>query len=138
MRLIFQGRVLNNDAQTLAECKLKSGLTVIVQATPAGATPAPSSASGTPSAAGAAGATSSGSSTIPVVQAPARAVGSMGGVRSNNPVAHAVATIVAQPPGVARECFSTLVKIIDNIAVHPTEEKYRKIKRANAGFQRKV
>lgn len=50
----------------------------------------------------------------------------------------AVATVRAQPAGQARDCLTTLTKVIDNIIAHPAEEKYRKIKRANAGFSRKV
>lgn len=55
-----------------------------------------------------------------------------------SPVALAVATVRAQPAGVARDCLMTLTKVIDNIVAHPNEDKYRKIKRANAGFLRKV
>ncbi|CAN0488832.1 unnamed protein product, partial [Ectocarpus sp. 12 AP-2014] len=60
------------------------------------------------------------------------------GAVSSSPVGQAVATVSRQPSGVARECLTTLTKVIDNIKAHPTEEKYRKIKRANAGFSRKV
>ena len=75
-------------------------------------------------------------------QAAAQAFGrggsATGGVGAASPVALAVATVRAQPAGVARDCLMTLTKVIDNIVAHPTEDKYRKIKRANAGFLRKV
>lgn len=57
---------------------------------------------------------------------------------ASSPVGMAVSMIRGQSTGVAQECLSTLTKVIDNILAHPMEEKYRKIKRANAGFRRKV
>lgn len=61
-----------------------------------------------------------------------------GGAAGASPVGQAVATVRGQTAGVARECLTTLTKVIDNILTHPMEEKYRKIKRSNAGFRRKV
>lgn len=61
-----------------------------------------------------------------------------GGAAGASPVGQAVAMVRGQAAGVARECLTTLTKIIDNILTHPMEEKYRKIKRSNAGFRRKV
>lgn len=58
--------------------------------------------------------------------------------RSSGPVGEAVATIRGQEVALARECLTTLKKIVDNILSHPMEDKYRKIKRTNAGFKRKV
>lgn len=138
-RLIFQGRILNKDDQTLAECKLKDGLTVVVQAAPAGTTvvsPTPSSA---PSPA-----PPNPSPGLPAAAARAPPVGGQqrgtvpGIGAASTHVGAAVSTIRGQSPEVARECFSTLIKVIDNIIAHPMEEKYRRIKRANAGFRRKV
>lgn len=136
-RIIFQGRILNKDDQTLEACKLKDGLTVVVQAaqpgqpgapspvTPAVATPAPSTAIPSPAAGGG-------------VAAAAQAMQGLGMGGGLGPMGQAVATVRSQPAGLARDCLTTLTKVIDNIIAHPAEEKYRKIKRANAGFSRKV
>ncbi|CAN0252220.1 unnamed protein product [Pylaiella littoralis] len=132
-RIIFQGRILNKDDQTLQECKLKDGLTVVVQAAQAGAAAAGAAAAAAP----AAPANTAGTAT-PARPLPGLGLGMGGGLGGGGPVGQAVATVRGQPAGVARECFSTLTKVIDNIVAHPTEEKYRKIKRANAGFSRKV
>lgn len=144
-RLIFQGRFLSKDDQTLAQCKLQDGLTVVVQATPVGE---PSSSAALPEVAAAAATPTAPAVDVrappaqAVAQALAGGVGGAGaGVGMNNgasPVGQAVMTIMGQGAGVARECLATLIKVIDNILTHPMEEKYRKIKRTNAGFRRKV
>eukprot|EP00903_Cladosiphon_okamuranus_P007173 g6965.t1 len=138
-RIIFQGRILNKDDQTLEQCKLKDGLTVVVQAAqPGGPSPAtpsatapltPSTATQSPATAAAAGGD---------MAAAAQAMQGLGLGGGVGPMSQAVATVRAQPAGQARECLTTLTKVIDNIIAHPAEEKYRKIKRANAGFSRKV
>lgn len=150
-RLIFQGRILNKDNEPLKDCKLKDGLTVVVQAAPTAASTAPSPAAATsPAAAAAIGLPSPSADATATqrqagVQALAGGLGAGlagGGMRAtiNSPMVQAVATVRGhgQPAGVARECLTTLTKIIDNIVANPTDEKYRKIKRANAGFRRKV
>lgn len=137
-RIIFQGRILNKDSQTLEECKLKDGLTVVVQAAQAGAATT-SAAAGTAAAPAAASAAAAPAATAAAPARPMPGLGlGMGGGLAGGPMGQAVATVRGQPAGVARECLSTLTKVIDNIVGHPTEEKYRKIKRANAGFSRKV
>ena len=37
-----------------------------------------------------------------------------------------------------RTCLSTLVKVVENIVSHPTEEKFRRINMANPAFSKKV
>lgn len=144
-RIIFQGRILNKDDQTLQNCKLKDGLTVVVQVAAAGA-------AGGASTAGAAAGTSPATPGVPAASpASAPSPGAGGSVTaasaglqglnlggSQSAMAQALATVRSQPAGSARECLTTLLKVVDNIVAHPLEEKYRKIKRANAGFRRKV
>lgn len=146
MRLIFQGRILNKDEQTLLECKLKDGLTVVVQAAPTAqsnrpppaATAAASTTAGSPAAIAVAASAGSGVAPRQAAAQVPNFGAAMRGMGAVDPVAQAVATVRAQPAGAARECLVTLTKVIDNIVAHPAEDKYRKIKRANAGFQRKV
>eukprot|EP00752_Nemacystus_decipiens_P001341 g1330.t1 len=130
-RIIFQGRILNKDDQTLQACKLKDGLTVVVQAAQPGTTSPAAPAGVTPP-------TPSAATANPGVAAAAQAMGGLGLGGGVGPMAQAVAMVRAQPAGQARDCLTTLTKVIDNIVAHPAEEKYRKIKRANAGFTRKV
>lgn len=138
-RIIFQGRILNKDGQTLQDCKLKDGLTVVVQVLAAGASASPLPAAATAPAAAAAAAAPATPNPAAGLAAATQSMSGLGlGAVSSSPVGQAVATVSRQPAGVARECLATLTKVIDNIKAHPTEEKYRKIKRANAGFSRKV
>ncbi|CAM9525294.1 unnamed protein product [Scytosiphon promiscuus] len=146
-RIIFQGRILNKDDQPLQDCKLKDGLTVVVQAAAIGAaaaaaatSPSPSSSAASPAAAaGAAPATPNPAAAAAAAAQAMRGFGLGGGPGSGGgPMGQAVATVARQPGASARECLTTLTKVIDNIVAHPTEDKYRKIKRANAGFSRKV
>ncbi|CAM9354537.1 unnamed protein product [Ectocarpus sp. 6 AP-2014] len=138
-RIIFQGRILNKDDQTLQDCKLKDGLTVVVQVLAPGASASPSPAAATAPAAAAAAASPATPNPAAGLAAATQSMSGLGlGAVSSSPVGQAVATVARQPAGVARECLTTLTKVIDNIKAHPTEEKYRKIKRANAGFSRKV
>lgn len=138
-RIIFQGRILNKDDQPLQDCKLKDGLTVVVQASaPGAATPSPSPS---PAAAGAAGAAPAATPNPAATAAQAmQGLGLGGGLgaMAGSPMGQAVGMVARQPGASARECLTTLTKVIDNIVAHPTEDKYRKIKRANAGFSRKV
>ncbi|CAB1102493.1 unnamed protein product [Ectocarpus sp. CCAP 1310/34] len=138
-RIIFQGRILNKDDQTLQDCKLKDGLTVVVQVLAAGASASPSPAAATAPAAAAVAAAPATPNPAAGLAAATQSMSGFGlGAVSSSPVGQAVATVSRQPAAVARECLTTLTKVIDNIKAHPTEEKYRKIKRANAGFSRKV
>lgn len=136
-RIIFQGRILNKDSQALQECKLKDGLTVVVQAAQAGGAPSPAAPAGTtpPAPSAATPSPVAGGGAAAAAQA-LQGLGFLGGGLGS--MGQAVATVRAQPAGLARDCLTTLTKVIDNIIAHPAEEKYRKIKRANAGFSRKV
>ncbi|CAM9576849.1 unnamed protein product [Discosporangium mesarthrocarpum] len=158
-RLIYQGRMLNKDDQTLQETRFITGHTIVVQ--PAVAAVATTSTNSitparVPVPATAAAPTASSNplaSNSPAAQALAQALagqltgaragtgigtGVQTGASASNPAVEAVETVLKQPRNVALECFRTLVKVIDNIMQHPMEEKYRKIKRSNAGFKRKV
>lgn len=136
-RIIFQGRILNKDDQTLQACKLKDGLTVVVQAAQPGA-PSPATGVAPPAPSAAAPSRAAAAPAGGGVAAAAQAMQGLGFGGGIGPMGQAVATVRAQPAGQARDCLTTLTKVIDNIIAHPAEEKYRKIKRANAGFSRKV
>jgi hypothetical protein len=47
-------------------------------------------------------------------------------------------TLLGNPEDVAREAVTVLHKIVSNIHDHPMEEKYRKLKKSNATFSRKL
>lgn len=134
-RLIFQGRILNKDDQTLTESKIKDGLTVVVQIAQGGGS---ASASAYPTLhPPTTGATEPMPSTTPAVTPttlPVRPPPAM----ASTPIEQAIATVRGQPADIARDCLKTLLKVIDNIVQHPQESKYRKIKRSNQGFHRKV
>jgi Ubiquitin family len=94
-RVIFQGKVLNNDAQTLTEAKVQNGHSVHVQpdaaAAPAVPAPAAAAAAAAPIAAAAA------------VPQPVRAAVS--------PMNAAIARILQQPSAAAQNLLNTLLKV---------------------------
>jgi Ubiquitin family len=96
-RVIFQGKVLNNDTQTLTEAKVQNGHSVHVQpdaaAAPAASAPA-AAAVAAPAAASAAAA---------AVPQPVRAAVS--------PMNAAIARILQQPPAAAQTLLNTLLKV---------------------------
>ncbi len=143
-RIIFQGRILNKDDQTLQACKLKDGLAVVVQVAAAGAAGGASTAAAAGTSPAATGVPAASPASAPSPAAGGGVAAASAGLQGLNlgggqsAMAQALVTVRGQSAGLARECFTTLLKVVDNIVAHPLEEKYRKIKRANAGFRRKV
>jgi PUB domain/Ubiquitin family len=106
-RVIFQGKVLNNDAQTLAEAKVQNGHSVHVQpdaaAAPAVPAPAAAAAAAAPAAAAAAPPQRSAAPVAAAVPQPVRAAVS--------PMTAAIARILQQPPAAAQNLLNTLLKV---------------------------
>ena len=156
-RLIFAGRILKTPTDTLEAVKVKDGNVVhLLDRTPAGGAGGASAGAGgaaaARAAAGASGASgASGGARAAVAAVPAAAVmGAAGGGGSGGsggqglqgtPLGAALARIRvahAVRPAAAQTTLSTLSKVCGNIIDHPTEEKYRSIKRANKVFVNKI
>jgi len=129
VRLIFKGRMLQDD-KTVKDYNIENEFTVhvAISALPPGAAAQTTAAQ--------------------TAATPAPTVSSLPAVAPTPPLttpsSPTLATALQQISdasagvGVARDAISTLQKITNNIYLNPMEEKYRKIKKANAGFQRRV
>lgn len=118
-RLIHKGRVLA-DESTVEHYNISSGETVLVQVTPTpGAAAAPSPPQATPVSSSPPSNTTSASSTAHFQSC----VNTL--VRSN-------------PADQSKVGLETLIKVIDNIASNPSDEKFRKLKPSNAAFNRRL
>ncbi|CAM9441240.1 unnamed protein product, partial [Phaeothamnion confervicola] len=158
-QLIYMGRILSNEAQTIEECKLQNGSALLVRTVAAEAAKAPPAAAVAPAAAAAPAAASAAVAAPPAARSAAGASTAAGAassaaaaaprfapppahtaappLRTQTPVGAALVAIRAAP-ATAQECLSTVLKIVDNIVAHPLEAKYRKIKKGNAAFRRRV
>jgi hypothetical protein len=139
-RIIYRGKVLNQDNQLLIDAKIESGTTLHVQ--PAG--PNPPASTSTAASHGSAPAAPAGASAgdgrdpmavLSQALAAQLAGGSTSGAGSGQVSLNA---ILSQPPDVASGALLTLIKVVDNILKAPHEGKYRSIKKANRGFATKV
>ena len=130
----------------MATYKLEDGATVLLQvnrnALPGGAAANPISPTPAASSAGAAAspAVSSPAATAPAVPPAAGSTGVTAAIgAAPGPMGTAMAALVAgNDAATAKVGLETLIKIVDNIAKNPNEEKYRKIKQSNATFNRKI
>eukprot|EP01084_Bolivina_argentea_P216219 367366_1 len=115
-RLIFSGRILNVDSETLGQAMLSSGLTVHVQ---------PELKKNVPQATHSAGS----------------ATPALGAVATPQPppgILIALGVLSVQPMHAVHEAITTLFRICDKIVQVPSEPRYRTIRRQNRSFVEKV
>ncbi|GAB5033067.1 Hypothetical protein NocV09_01200220 [Nannochloropsis oceanica] len=158
-RLVFQGRMLNDDTKTLAQNKVKEGSCILLSiAVSASASPSPSTSicnSGSGAVAAAAPAPPLPSSATAAAPAPAPAASSAPQT-AQAPIfpppststalpAHIVILRAAiagvrtsNPPEVGATALRTLATMLGNVIANPMEEKYRQLKKNNAAFVRRV
>lgn len=129
MRLIFRGRLVGNenDKNAVEEYKLEQDSVIHCMGKPVqtAAVPTPSAAT----------ATSGSSVTVPVT------TGVPVGPTSASPAtltAALTALRTSNSSSVYLTAVQTLEKILSNIANNPLEEKYRKVKRGNAAFNKRL
>lgn len=138
LKLIFRGRLIADNAskEAVTEYKLEEGSVVHCMGKPASSSSAPAAPAATAASAPA---------PVPVAQQPT--------FNFMPPAAAATATaaVPADPLKAALQqlrsssspadyltCVTTLEKILSNIVNNPMEEKYRKVKKQNAAFQRRL
>ena len=160
-RLVFQGRMLNDDTKTLAQNKLKEGscilLSIAVATSPSLSTsttsssgsgavaaappapPLPSSANAATAAAAAAAAASSAPQVPqapPVIPPPSTSMALPAHIVILRAAIAGVRT--SNPPEVGGTALRTLATMLGNVIANPMEEKYRQLKKNNAAFVRRV
>jgi hypothetical protein len=128
IRLIFNGKVLSDLNATVSSCGIEDGFKVLVaKKVQSGGASASSGAQKTRTPAPIASATSATAAAnathVPV---------------STDPIDRAIARIFTAPRERALTCLQTIEKICKNIKENPMDVKYRKLKVANAAFQRRV
>lgn len=142
LKLIFRGRMIANDESTEAvtEYKLEDGSVLHCMGKPVeNAAPAPSAAAPSSNAAPATGAAALPSVNLIPPAAAAAATSMTGGNSSGDPLAQALQTMRASnPPQVYKTAVETLEKLLAKIIENPLEEKYRRVKKENPAFVRKL
>jgi len=127
LKLIFRGRIIQNDDKIVVTDYNVDEDSVI-------------HCLGKPDATAGAGATSATASASTVTAPAATTTATPTTAPSTTAtVESAMATLKSSnPASVYSTALSTLVKVASNIISHPTEEKYRKVKRSNAAFARRL
>ena len=149
LRLIFRGRLVkaSDEGSAVTEYLLEEGCVVHCMGKPeSGGGGAPSSASASASAsaaapagnaAGPAAAAAAGAAVVP--PPPTAAAAAAAAAAPGSPLAAALAKIRAGVTGPSYvTALTTLEKLLTNIVSNPTEEKYRRVKRGNAAFQKRL
>ena len=150
-RLVYQGRMLNDDTKTLAENRVKEGSCILLCITPGGA-----SSSLSTSTSSSTSSSTSNSALAAAPPAPPLPTGATAAARAAPQAlpppstsaalpAHIVilrAAIVgvrtSNPPEVGGTALKTLATMLGNVVANPMEEKYRQLKKNNAAFVRRV
>ena len=130
LRLIFRGRMIKDDdsSKVVPEYKLESDCVLHCLGKPADNSA--SSNPPVPATTTVGASVSVGAGKHPVAQTP--------GV-GDDPLKIGINTLRASnPPTTYLTAVSTLEKVLGNIIANPMEEKYRKVKRQNAAFQRRL
>lgn len=130
LKLIFRGRMIANDeTKAVSEYKLEEGSVLHCMGKPVqedninNATPVPGSAASLPSV-----------NLIPPAAASAAAASSSG-----DPLKEALRTLRAgNPPQAYKTAVETLEKLLAKIVENPMETKYRRVKKENPAFTRKL
>ena len=141
LKLIFRGRLIGDDAtkKAVEEFKLEEGSVVHCMGKPASA----AAASPAPTAAKLSSTTSTTPAAVPTQPTlnfmPPAAAAPVAATPAANPLQAALRQIrAATSPTDYVTAVSTLEKILTNIISHPMEEKYRRVKKQNAAFQRRL
>lgn len=158
LRLIFRGRMIKDDdtQRAVEEYKLEAESVLHCMGKPVEDVPPTDEVTSTPPASAMAVNGRSGSatssfqpltsisaaapSTVPNAAAAAAASFSSVPAGSNNSTLPAALLRLRMnnPPSIYQTALTTLEKILINITTHPMEEKYRKVKRQNAAFQKRL
>lgn len=142
LRLIFRGKMIkDDDAATAVETyKLEPDCVLHCMGKPV-LDNLSSTTTTTPASTSTATATTSTTTAAAVPSIPTTTATSATAAASitADPLSSALQTLrTSSPPAVYSTAVSTLGKILANIVAHPLEEKYRKVKKENVAFQKKL
>ena len=145
LRLIYRGKIIpaKDEGDVVAEYKLEDGCVVHCLGKATGAATATTGAASTTAANNiSASRRPVGASVIPPPAAAAAFASSpTTAAATETPLQAALRTLRTSPtstPETYTTALTTLSKLLTNIADHPTDGKYRKIKRSNAAFQKRL
>ena len=130
IRLIFRGRLVGNegDKSAVEEYKLEQDSVIHCMGKPVKAIEVSAPITST----------ATGGSSVTVTD---RAVAGLGGITTPSPATLAIALTTlrtSNSSAVHLTAVQTLEKILSNIVNNPLEEKYRKVKRGNAAFNKRL
>jgi len=135
LRLIFRGKMIKDDSSpAVTTYQLEDSDVLHCMGKPASGQVVPPPAVAAAVASNPIAAASAAVPTIPSAALP---------IASPNPTVHplqgALTTLrTSNPPPVYSTAVSTLATVLSNIADHPMEEKYRKVKKGNVAFNKKL
>lgn len=135
LRLIYRGRMIKDDdtVQVVTEYKLDSDCVLHCLGKPEESTASP-----IPDPIAPASTTAGSSVSVPAARAAAAAVPNSFATNID-PLQAAINTLrSATSPSDFVTAVSTLEKVLSNIMANPLEEKYRKVKKQNAAFQKRL
>jgi len=147
MKLIFRGRIITNkgdgdEVSVVEEFKLEPGCVIhcMGKPSPSATAAATSTAASATSAGSSVAATSSGSTvTVPSAAPAATSTSTSPPSTGNADLSAALLTIKTNHPGNEyKTALTTLSKLLQNVIQNPMEEKYRKVKKTNAAFQKRL
>ena len=144
MKLIFRGRIISNkggddEVKVMEEFKLEEGSVIHCMGKPV-ETPIASAANASTNSNTA---TTAGSTVTPPAAsasaAPAPASSATATASTPSSLSSALLKIKnSHPPTEYKTAINTLLKILSNVINNPMEEKYRKIKKTNAAFHKRI
>ena len=139
LRLIFRGRLIgdDNDKNAVEEFKLEDGSVLHCMGKPEETAPAPTTTTATATAS-AAGAVAYAGAQV-TLQPGATANAAAAAATTDNSLQAALEILRSNhSPQVYATAVTTLDKILSNIIQHPMEEKYRRMRKQNPAFQKKL
>jgi hypothetical protein len=138
LRLIFRGRMIKDDdsAKVVAEYKLETDCVLHCMGKPVESS---SSSVGDATMTTAAAPTTASVPSIAFAAAPNPLTATASPSPPQDPLQAALQTLrSSNSPSIYTTAVTTLEKILNNIAEHPMEEKYRTVKLQNAAFQKRL
>lgn len=135
LRLIFRGKMIKDDASpAVTAYKLENENVLHCMGKPSEGDPAQSP---TPAVAPTSISNSTAAAAFPSIPAASASVSAS--ATAVDPLQSALTTLrSSNPPQVYSTAVTTLAKVLSNIADHPMEDKYRKVKKGNAAFNKKL
>jgi len=141
MKLIFRGRIIANkgdgdEMNVIEEFKLEDRSVIHCMGKP---NPPSVDADANVNVAATSATTNSGSTVIPPAASASASASAPSIAVSSNPLKSSLQQMKSSHPGIDYKIgLTTLSKLLQNVIQNPMEQKYRKVKKTNAAFQKKL